>query len=335
MAYPMEQSKSRVVIPKQRVVLALGGNAFASPNQPLTMAGQMRFAREALGHLTPLLGCETELLISHGNGPQVGHILTRVEEALGKAYAVPLEVCVAESEGELGYVLEQALYNVLAERGIERPIASLLTQVVVGADDPAFARPTKPIGVFYDYQQAEALVRRGFHVVEDAGRGYRRVVPSPRPLEIVEFAVMRQLLELGAIVIAAGGGGIPVVRRDGRLEGVEAVIDKDLTAALAADRLDAQRLVILTDVPCAYRHYRAACQTPIRVTTASEVSQFLAEGHFAPGSMRPKMEAAARFVSRSGRQAIITNPASLGSALRGEAGTIVESSGSDRNRPHS
>ena len=307
-----------------RVVIALGGNAFATAGQPLTMAGQLQFAHQALSHIAPLLGRDTELLISHGNGPQVGHILTRVEEALGKAYAVPLEVCVAESEGELGYVLEQALYNVLAELGIERPIASLLTQVVVDSADPAFAHPTKPIGVFYERQQAEELSRRGFQVMEDAGRGYRRVVPSPRPLEIVEVEVMRQLLKLGAVVIAAGGGGIPVVRRNGKLEGIEAVVDKDLTAALLADALDAQRLIILTDVPSAYLNFNTTSQSPIRMASASQIRRWIGEDHFAPGSMLPKMEAAAQFVSRAGRQAIVTNPTTLAMALRGAAGTIVE-----------
>jgi carbamate kinase len=308
----------------QRVVVALGGNAFAAPDQPLTMAGQFEFAHRALSQLLPLLGRDTHLLIAHGNGPQVGHILTRVEESLGKAYAVPLEVCVAESEGELGYVLEQALHNVLAEHGLSRPIASLLTQVVVDPSDPAFAHPTKPIGVFYDRQQAEELLRRGFHVVENAGRGYRRVVPSPQPLEIVGVDVMRKLLELGVAVIAAGGGGIPVIRRGTSFEGVEAVVDKDLTAALLADQLDAQWLVILTDVPCAYRWYHAPRQAPIRRSSASEIRQYIHEGHFSPGSMQPKMEATIRFVTSPGRRAIITNPASLAGALQGAAGTIVE-----------
>jgi carbamate kinase len=287
-------------------------------------AGHQRANVRVAARALARVATEHELVVSHGNGPQVGHILTRVEEALGKAYAVPLEVCVAESEGELGYVLEQALFNVLVERGIERPIASLLTQVVVDSADPAFAHPTKPIGVFYERQQAEELSRRGFQVMEDAGRGYRRVVPSPKPLEIVEVDVMRQLLALGAIVIAAGGGGIPVVRREGKLEGVEAVVDKDLTAALLADRIDAQRLLILTDVPCAYLCYGTASQTPIRTAGVSQIRRWIDEGHFAPGSMLPKMEAAAQFVACSGRQAIVTNPASLAEALRGAAGTIVE-----------
>jgi len=222
---------------QQRVVVALGGNAFAAPQQRLTMAGQFEFARQALAQLRPLLELEFQVLITHGNGPQVGFELIRVEAALGQAYAVPLDVCVAESEGELGYVLTQSLHEVLAQFGRSRPIASLLTQVVVDASDPAFAEPTKPIGGFYSEAQADELRRKGFQVREDAGRGYRRVVPSPRPLEIIEAPVIRQLLELGIIVIAAGGGGIPVVRCGETLRGIEAVVDKDLTAALLAHHL--------------------------------------------------------------------------------------------------
>lgn len=308
----------------QRVVLALGGNAFMATGRPLTMAGQLQFAHRALSALLPMLNQQTQLVITHGNGPQVGQILARVELALGHAYPLPLEVCVAESEGELGYVLEQTLYNLLAEQGCTRPIASLLTQVIVDATDPAFAHPTKPIGVFYQREQAEALTRAGFRLMEDAGRGYRRVVPSPRPLEIVELDVIRRLLELGVIVIAAGGGGIPVVRHDNQLQGVEAVVDKDLTAALLADRLDAQRLVILTDVPYACRWHRTSNEAPICRTDVAEVQRYIGEGHFAPGSMLPKMQAAAEFVTGSGRQAIITNLDSLAGAIQGAAGTIVE-----------
>jgi carbamate kinase len=308
----------------QRVVTALGGNAFCSPGQPLTMAGQLKFAHLAMTRLLPLLGPDIQLLLSHGNGPQVGHILTRVEKALGHAYAVPLEVCVAESEGELGYVLEQALHNVLAEHGRQRLIASILTQVVVGTGDSAFEHPTKPIGVFYDRPQAEALARRGFHMMEDAGRGYRRVVPSPRPLEIVEAAVLRKLLDLGVLVIAAGGGGIPVVRRNGMLEGVEAVVDKDLAAALLADQLDAHLLVILTDVPCAYRNFRTSDQTAIHRATVDQIRQDIQQGHFAAGSMLPKMEAVTQFVSGPDRRAIVTNPDMLAEALCCVAGTVVD-----------
>ncbi len=306
-----------------RVVAALGGNAFAPPGEELTMAGQFRFAREALGRLAPLLGAGVELVLAHGNGPQVGHMLIRVEEALGRAYALPLSVCVAETEGELGYVLSQSLHNVLASLGVRRPIASLLTQVRVDAGDPAFADPTKPVGPFYTEAQARELARQGFAVREDAGRGWRRVVPSPEPVGVIDVDVIEMLLARGALVVAAGGGGVPVVERDGALEGVDAVIDKDLAAALLADRVGASLLVILTDVPCAYTDWRTAAQRPVGRVTASRARELLAEGHFPPGSMGPKVEAAARFAARAGRRAIITNPATVAAALAGEGGTLV------------
>ena len=307
----------------KRVVVVLGGNAFASRDGRLTMCGQLQFAHESLCQLRPLLDENVQLLISHGNGPQVGHILTRVEEALGKAYSIPLEVCVAESEGELGYVLEQSLINVLAECGQSRSVVSLLTQVVVEEDDEAFEHPTKPIGPFYDMRQAERLREKGFAVVEDAGRGFRRVVPSPKPREIVELDVIRRLFELGVIVIAAGGGGIPVVRRGDKLSGIEAVIDKDLTAALIADRLQADTLIVLTCVPCAYKNFDTPHQDPINRLTVEYARQLLSEGHFAPGSMCPKIEAAIQFASQPERQVIICDPRSLAFAMKGQAGTIV------------
>lgn len=309
----------------RRVVVVLGGNAFAAGGGRLTMASQMRFAHDALAQLEPLLTDDVELLISHGNGPQVGHILTRVEEALGKAYSIPLEVCVAESEGELGYVLQQSLYNVLSDLGRSRSIVSLLTQVVVDENDAAFENPTKPIGPFYNEQQAEPLRQKGFRVIEDAGRGFRRVVPSPRPREIVELDVINNLLAIGVTVIAAGGGGIPVARRDQRLHGVEAVIDKDHTAALIARQLDAEMLVILTGVPCAFRNFATASQEAIGHIRVDHARKLLAEGHFAPGSMQPKIEAATEFATRPGSRAIICDPPSLAAALIGQAGTIIES----------
>lgn len=308
----------------RRAVVVLGGNAFVSPGQRLTMAGQLQFAHDAMTQLQPLLTSDLQLLISHGNGPQVGHILIRVEEALGKAYSIPLEVCVAESEGELGYVLEQALHNVLTACRRPRPIAALLTQVIVSASDPAFAHPTKPIGVFYSEEQAIELRARGFAVMEDAGRGYRRVVPSPRPQAILELEVIRSLLQQNTIVIAAGGGGIPVLQQDSGLRGIEAVIDKDLTAALLADQLQADLLLILTDVPCVYRGFQSPQPQPLPRLTAAEVRQLIAAGEFAPGSMQPKMEAAAEFACCPGRRTIICSPASLATALQGRGGTCVE-----------
>ena len=316
-----------------RAVVVLGGNAFVTPGQRLTMDGQIRFAHDAVARLRPLLSAGIQLLISHGNGPQVGHMLIRVEESLGRAYSIPLEVCVAETEGELGYVLDQALCNVLAEMQQERRVAVLLTQVVVAEGDPAFQHPTKPIGVFYTEEQAQLLRQRGFAVREDAGRGYRRVVPSPRPQEIVELEVIRSLLSLGVIVVAAGGGGIPVVRSDRRLRGVEAVIDKDLTAALLADQLEAELLLILTDVPCVYRDFQSPEKRPIRHLTPEDARSMIAEGQFAEGSMLPKVEAAAQFARQPGRRAIICNAASLEAALCGTAGTLIQAdiAGSDRH----
>ncbi|MDP6556833.1 MAG: carbamate kinase [Pirellulaceae bacterium] len=307
-----------------RVVAVLGGNAFAPSDGPMTMQGQIEFAHRAAEQLMPLLAEDTQLLISHGNGPQVGHILRRVEAALGQSYRLPLDVCVAESEGELGFVLGQALRNVVQEHGVSRGVISLLTQVEVRADDPAFDQPSKPIGPFLDHERAEQLRATGSHVVEDAGRGYRRVVPSPKPHRIIELDAIRVLLETGQIVVAGGGGGIPVVSKSGRLVGIEAVIDKDWTAALMADQLDAEMLVILTCVPCAYLFFNTDQQQAISQVTPAQLKTWLDEGHFAPGSMRPKVEAVIQFASKPDRRAIICDVESLPAALVGGAGTIVK-----------
>lgn len=307
-----------------RAIVVLGGNAFTSPGRPLTMRGQLDFAMKAVAHLEPLIESDIQMVISHGNGPQVGHILTRVEEALGKAYSIPLEVCVAESEGELGYVLELSLYNVLAGKGIERSIACLLTLVVVDERDPAFGEPTKPIGPFYTQAQAECLAAKGLAVAEDAGRGFRRVVPSPMPVEVVELSVLRNMLEKGTIVIAAGGGGIPVVRDGNHLRGVEAVVDKDHTAALLGREIEADLLVILTCVPCAYTDFGTARQEAIGCISSARAEELLRQGHFAPGSMKPKIEAAVAFARRPGARAVICDPASLRDALHAKAGTVIQ-----------
>lgn len=303
------------------VVVALGGNAFVRPGLPPTMAGQFDVARTAL---VPLLEFgERPLVVTHGNGPQVGHMLIRVQAALGRAYAVPLEVCVAESDGELGYVIQQTLQNLFREAGRKRTVAAVLTEVLVAADDPAFLWPTKPIGPFLSEEQARVLQAGGSAVVEDAGRGWRRVVPSPRPLEIVDVEAVECLLQAGVLVVAAGGGGIPVVERAGRLEGIEAVVDKDLASALLAERIGAELLAIVTGVPCAFRDFGTDRQQAIGRTTVAELRQLLDEGHFPPGSMGPKIKAAAAFAERPGRTAIVCDPASLSAALAGRAGTIV------------
>lgn len=306
-------------------MLVLGGNAFAPPGAALSMEAQFEFARAALSGLKALLLTSQRLVITHGNGPQVGHMLARVESTLDTVYALPLDVCVAETQGELGYVLEQTLSNLMAEWGLRRPVATLLTQVVVDDGDPAFQKPTKPIGPFLSASRAAELRRAGCVVVEDAGRGDRRVVPSPHPREVVEADVVRRLVDTGVLVICAGGGGVPVVRERGLLRGVEAVIDKDFTSALLATELGADRLVFLTCVPCAYRDYRTSRQSPLGLLNGAEAQRLLDEQHFAPGSMGPKIEAALQFVSRPGTESVICDVNGLPDALLGRAGTILRS----------
>jgi carbamate kinase len=303
-------------------VVALGGNALVRPGETPTIATQFRNAHAAMRAIVPLCADGERLVLTHGNGFQVGNILIRVEQALGAAYALPLEVCVAESQGELGYLLEQALHNALVERGLRRPVAGILTQVIVDERDPAFTRPSKPVGPSFDDAGAARLRQAGFSVVAEAGRGWRKVVASPRPLAIADAEPIAWLLERGAIVIAAGGGGIPVARAaDGSLHGVPAVIDKDHAATVLARAVGAQRLLILTGEPAVFADYRAPGQRPLRRLGPASARRLAAAGHFPPGSMGPKVEAAVDFVERGDAQAIVTSAACLPAALRGEDGT--------------
>lgn len=313
--------------PPHILVVALGGHALAPPGEPATIASQFRHAHAAMAAIVPLIEAGARVVVTHGNGFQVGNILIRVEEALGKAYALPLEVCVAESQGELGYLLEQALHNAMIERGLRRSVVGVLTQVIVDADDPAFAHPTKPVGPSFDATGAAALRRAGFSVVEERGRGWRKVVASPRPRAIADVEPIGWLLERGAVVIAAGGGGIPVVLdADGRLRGVPAVIDKDLASTVLALALGAHELLILTGEPAVYLDYQRPAQRPLPALTPESARRFAAAGHFPPGSMGPKVEAAVAFVEQGGERAIITDIASLEPGLRGEAGTTIRRS---------
>ena len=304
-------------------IVVLGGNAFAKRGRPLTMKGQFEFAQDVSQKLVSLCAEDRPLVVTHGNGPQVGHMLSRVEAAAGEAYRLPLEVCVAETEGELGYVLQQSLHNVLHEADIARQSVSLLTQVVVDNHDPAFDTPTKPVGPVLTAQQAADFESRGVSVIEDYGRGLRRVVPSPEPVEIIETDIICNLLKEGVVVIAAGGGGIPVIRTNGRLHGVNAVVDKDLASALLGERIGAVLMVTVTDVPCAYCNFRSASQTEIGKINVDDAGHLINEGHFGVGSMLPKIEAARRFCRRGGTRAVICSPENLHDALTGDAGTIV------------
>jgi carbamate kinase len=305
----------------EKLVISLGGNAFAGANEAMTMSGQFAFAAATLEPLSRFLDSDCQLLVTHGNGPQVGYILTRVEEALGKAYSLPLEVCVAESEGEIGYVLQQTLHNLTCGR---HPVATLLTQVLVDENDPAFLNPTKPVGPWFELQQAATLEAAGIALVYDSdGRG-RRVVPSPRPTSIVEVQVIRKMLELGVIVIAAGGGGIPVVERNGRLEGVEAVVDKDLATALLAVAIGADLLVLVTGVPGVYTNFLSDDARLLEHIHPDELEALASAGHFPPGSMGPKVEAAIHYVRATGKRAVICQPGDLVQAIAGKLGTIVD-----------
>ncbi len=302
------------------MLVSLGGNAFAPENERMTMHGQFEFAASTLAPLATMLSDERQLLITHGNGPQVGYILTRVEEALGKAYSLPLEVCVAESEGEIGYVLQQTIHNLVEGR---RPVTTLLTQVVVDEHDEAFHHPVKPIGPWFEPEQARTLEEAGIELVHDSnGRG-RRVVPSPRPERIVESGIISRLLDLGIIVIAAGGGGIPVIEQEGRLRGIEAVVDKDLASALLAIGTGADQLILVTGVDGVYTDFGSDRARLITRTHPGELEKWHSLGQFPPGTMGPKVEAAIQYVRATGKRAVICHPADLAAACNGEGGTVV------------
>jgi carbamate kinase len=293
-------------------VVALGGNALLGPGERGTAAEHRANLAETFRSIAPLL--EGEIVVTHGNGPQVGNELLRQELAAVEAPPLPLWVAVAQTQAEIG-TLAAAELRLLAGRAV----AVVVTHVLVDEDDPAFADPTKPIGPYYTAERAQALEReRGWTLVEDAGRGWRRVVPSPRPLDVLELEDVRTLLASGTIVIAAGGGGIPVVRRDARYEGIDAVIDKDHASALLATRLGAERLVILTQVPAVYRDFGTEEQAPVRELVAGSDGALVES--LPAGSMRPKVEAAFAFVGKTGGEALITSAEAI---ANGEAGTRV------------
>lgn len=308
-----------------KLVIALGGNALIRPGEPGTLEEQRRRISQAMAPTADLVTAGYASVITHGNGPMVGHLLLQMECARAAVPPMPLFMCDADSEGGLGYLIQQCLVNELHRRGKEQGVVTVVTQVVVSADDPAFLAPDKPIGPFYPAGEAERLHReRGWHLVADAGRGWRRVVPSPRPLTIIEQDIISYLLRGGIIVIAAGGGGVPVIRRpDGDLMGVEAVIDKDRSAAVLAREISADLLVFLTAVEYVYLDFLKPQQRPLMTLTCAEAQNYLRAGHFAPGSMGPKLEAALDFLAQGGQRVLITQPESLAEALQGRTGTHI------------
>jgi carbamate kinase len=297
-------------------VIALGGNALMRPGERGTAAEQRANLRETCEALRPLLG-DGELVVTHGNGPQVGNELVRQERAADEVPPLPLYLAVAQTQAEIGALIESELAAVA-----ERPVICVLTHVRVDQDDPAFAQPTKPVGPFYSEEHARRLEsERGWAVAHDPGRGWRRVVPSPEPLEIVELEAVRMLVAAGSIPVACGGGGIPVSSRNGRLSGLDAVIDKDRASSLLAVALGAERLVILTDVDAVNRGWGTPAQEEVRVLDAVSAEALLPE--LATGSIGPKLEAALAFAKATGRDGLITSAGSLAEALAGRAGTRV------------
>ncbi len=309
------------------IVIAIGGNSLIEDTNEVTVESQYAAASQSAAHIARLIEAGHRVVLTHGNGPQVGFSLLRGEMTKETLHPLPLDTCVADTQGTIGYQLQMALKNELAKLGRDVGVATVVTQVEVDPQDPSFKKPTKPIGSFME--QKEALRRQteeGWSVMEDAGRGYRRVVPSPKPLSIVEIETLKLLAANGVVVIGAGGGGIPVVKgKDGVLKGIEAVIDKDLAAALIAKELKADLLVISTAVEKVYLNWGQSNQKALCEITTAECQTYIAEGHFAPGSMLPKIEAALDFVKTSGSVALITNPENLYGALYEGKGTKIVS----------
>ncbi len=306
-------------------VVAFGGNALLSPEDRGTQEEQIARARQAARWLAEIVSRDYRLVIVHGNGPQVGNILIQAEEASTKIPPQSLDLAVAQTEGSMGFLIQQAMRNRLESLGLSAEVATVLTEVEVDPGDVAFKRPSKPIGPFFTRYRAEALSRDfGWTVREDAGRGWRKVVPSPRPVKILNLAAIERMLESINVVIAAGGGGIPVVRgRDGQWRGVEAVIDKDYASAMLASHLQAELYIILTAVPTVAIGFGTPRQQELNRVDVAEISRHLAAGEFPPGSMSPKIEAAIDFVKRSGKEVLITDVESLREGLDGKAGTRI------------
>lgn len=307
----------------KRVVIALGGNAILKPNQPATVETQLANIQLSAEQIAKIEKLDHQIVVTHGNGPQVGNILRQNEEAKEVVPPFPLDVCNAESQGFIGYLMEQSIKNKIEQEELTSNVVTLLTQVEVASDDPAFEKPTKPIGLFYSEEEAKKMAKEKHWVMEeDAGRGYRRVVPSPQPVTIHGVESMVHLLNQNTIVIAGGGGGIPVVKQAEGLKGIEAVIDKDRTGKKLAEQVDADVFMMLTDVNNVYINYGTPEQEKLTGLSVSEAQAYFDAGHFAEGSMGPKMEAAIAF-AKQGKTAIICSLEEADLALLGEAGTRI------------
>lgn len=317
-SHPIPSDRSHPI-----AVVAIGGNSLITDKKRQAVHHQWDAVRETAGQIVDMIAEGWTVVVTHGNGPQVGFIMRRNELAEVELHTTPMDLIVADTQGAIGYMLQQSMNNEFLRRGLYRRSFTIITQVEVDRNDPAFLKPSKPVGSFLDAATAAARRAEGWHLVEDAGRGFRRVVPSPEPLSIVELDVISSAVKEGWIVVAGGGGGIPVVRDDaGSLQGIAAVIDKDRLSALLAAKLKADLLVISTGVEKVSIRYGKPDQKDLDRLSRQEARKYLAEGHFPPGSMGPKIEATLAFVE-GGREAIITDPPNLCRALRGETGTRI------------
>lgn len=306
-------------------VIAVGGNSLIKDETHRTVADQYEAGRESMHHIADMIEAGWKVVISHGNGPQVGFIYRRSELSLHELHPVPMDFCGADTQGAIGYMFTRALYNEFLQRGLDKKAVAIVTQTVVDRNDPGFQNPSKPIGSFMDETTAkEHAAKQGWVVVEDSGRGWRRVVPSPSPRRIVEAEQIRTLIAAGFVVVGVGGGGIPVVElEDGSLLGVEAVIDKDFGSALLANMIQADLFIISTAVEKVAINFKKPGEKWLDHLTLAEAKQYMAEGHFAKGSMLPKIQAIIRFLESGGKEALITNPENIGRALRRETGTWI------------
>ena len=310
---------------KGLAIVAVGGNALIKDNQHKSVQDQFAAAVDTMAHIADMIAEGWNVVVTHGNGPQVGFILRRSELAAHELHEVPLDYCGADTQGSIGYMFQQALYNEFRRRNMSKSAVTVVTQTIVDRNDPAFQNPTKPIGSFMDENQAKMRMEKdGWTVVEDAGRGWRRVVPSPIPLRIVEADAINALIDKGFVVIGVGGGGIPVIETpEGKLIGVEAVIDKDFGAAILASMLKADLFLISTAVEKVAINFNKPNQQWLDQMTAAEARQYLQEGHFAKGSMLPKIQAILKYLDNGGKKALITDPAHIKDALNGKTGTWI------------
>jgi len=310
---------------KGLAIVAVGGNALIKDNQHKSVQDQFDAAVDTMAHIADMIAEGWNVVVTHGNGPQVGFILRRSELAAHELHEVPLDYCGADTQGSIGYMFQQALYNEFRQRKMQKSAVTVVTQTIVDRNDPAFQNPSKPIGSFMDEEQAKMRMEKdGWTVVEDAGRGWRRVVPSPIPLRIVEADAINALIEKGFVVIGVGGGGIPVIETpEGKLVGVEAVIDKDFGAAILASMLKADLFLISTAVEKVAINFNKPNQQWLDQMTAAEARQYVQEGHFAKGSMLPKIQAILKYLDNGGKKALITDPAHIKDALNGKTGTWI------------